>query len=92
MAETALLSTLIAYSKQLEDQLGTLRERHHDLETAWARLRDVYEGEGAQLFGEAFEAASKELAEYGTHGAVIARQLQMKIDELRAFEEADSSL
>ena len=91
MAETALLSALEAYSKQLEAQLASLRMRHDELEAAWARLRDVYEGEGAQLFGEAFEAASKELAEYAVHGAAVARQLNGKIDELRSFQAADSA-
>jgi uncharacterized protein YukE len=92
MAETVLLSTLDAYGKQLESQLATLRARHQELETAWGRLRDVYEGEGAQLFGEAFQAASKELGEYGTQGAVIERQLRSKVEELRAFESAGSDL
>jgi uncharacterized protein YukE len=92
MAETALLSTLDAYAKQLAGQLVMLRERHLELGTAWGRLREVYEGEGAQVFGEAFEAASQGLADYASQGAVIARQLQAKIDELRAFQAADSGL
>ena len=92
MPETVLLSTLDAYAQQLEAQLAALRARHEDLETAWARLREVYEGEGAQIFGEAFEAASKELAEYAIHGAAVTRQLHNKIDELRAFQAADSAL
>ena len=92
MAETALLSTLDAYAKQLDGQLAMLRGRHQELETAWGRLREVYEGEGAQVFGQAFEAASQELAEYASQGTAIARQLQAKIDELRAFQAADSGL
>lgn len=92
MAETVLLSTLEAYWKQLEGHLAALRTKHQELENAWARLRDVYEGEGAQLFGAAFEAASKELGEYGTQGAMIERQLQSKVEELRAFEAAGSDL
>jgi hypothetical protein len=92
MAGTALLSALDVYAKQLEAHLSLLRAQHQELETAWARLREVYEGEGAQVFGEAFEAASKELGEYGTLGAVIVRQLQAKMEELRAFHAADSAL
>jgi uncharacterized protein YukE len=92
MPETVLLSTLDAYAKQLDAQLAALRTRHQELEAAWARLRDVYEGEGAQIFGEAFEAASKELAEYAIHGAAVTRQLQNKIGELRSFQAADSTL
>jgi hypothetical protein len=86
MAETALLGALDAYGKQLEAQLAALRGRHQDLEMAWARLREIYEGEGAQVFGEAFEVASKELADYGTQGVAVARQLQAKIEELRTFQ------
>jgi hypothetical protein len=92
MAETALLATLDEYGKQLEAQLAALRGRHQDLEIAWARLREIYEGEGAQVFGEAFEAASKGLAEYGIQGAAVARQLQAKIEELRAFQAAEPEL
>lgn len=92
MADTALLSALEAYAKRLDAQLAMLRTRHQELETAWARLRDVYEGEGAQMFGEAFEAAAKELAEYTTRGAAVAWQLQRKIEELRSFQAADSAV
>jgi hypothetical protein len=92
MAETILLATLNAYAKQLENHLAALRERHRELETAWVRLREVYEGEGAQVFGEAFEAASARLAEYGSQSALIERQLHAKIAELRAFEAADPDL
>jgi uncharacterized protein YukE len=92
MAGTALFAALDAYAKQLDTQLAKLRGRHQELETAWARLREIYEGEGAQVFGEAFEAASKGLAEYGSQGAAVARQLQNKIEELRAFQAADPEL
>lgn len=92
MAETALISALEAYAKQLEAHLAALRARHEELEIAWGRLRDVYEGEGAQMFGEAFEAAAKELGDYAVHGAAVARELQRKIDELRAFQAADSTV
>jgi hypothetical protein len=92
MAETMLLSTLEAYAQQLDAQLAALQTRHLDLETAWARLREVYEGEGAQMFGEAFEAASRELAEYAAHGATVSRRLQSKIEQLRSFQAADSTI
>jgi len=88
MAETALLVTLDEYARQLELHLASLRDKHQELEQAWARLRDVYQGEGAQVFGEAFQSASSRLADYGSQTALIAQQLQAKIDELRAFEAA----
>jgi hypothetical protein len=92
MTETVLLATLDEYMKLLQTHLAALRERHQDLETAWLRLRDVYQGEGAEIFGQAFETASARLADYGTQGALISRQLQNKIEDLRAFEAAGSGL
>jgi hypothetical protein len=88
MAETVLLTTLRDYRRQLEEHLTALRDRHEHLEKAWMRLRDIYEGEGAQVFTEAFEMAAARLADYTSGGAQIARQLQIKIDELRQFESA----
>ncbi len=86
MAETLLLGTLRDYCKQFEDHLAALRDRHQDLQTAWLRLRDVYEGQGAQVFSEAFEAASARLTDYAERGSQITRQLEAKLEELRIFQ------
>jgi hypothetical protein len=86
MGETRLLATLDEYSRQLQVHLMSLRERHQELESAWVRLREIYEGEGAQVFGEAFDAASARLADYANHGTEVAGRLQAKIAELREFE------
>jgi hypothetical protein len=88
MPETALLTTLRDYRKRLDEHLTALRERHERLEHAWVRLRDIYEGEGAQVFAEAFDSASGRLADYTGCGARIARQLEIKLEELRHFEAA----
>jgi hypothetical protein len=92
MADTVLLATLERYAQQLERHMATLRGRHQELEAAWVRLRGVYEGEGAEMFGEAFESASARLADYASQGALIERQLQTKIADLRAFQAADTEL
>lgn len=92
MAETVLLATLREYSSNLSSHLSLLRERHQELETAWARLRELYEGEGAEVFGEAFEAASRRVADYSSQSEVIARQLGDKIEQLQAFEAAEPGL
>ena len=89
MADTVLLSTLERYAQQLERHMATLRGRHQELEAAWGRLRGIYEGEGAEMFGDAFESASARLADYASQGAMIERQLQAKIEDLRAFQAAD---
>lgn len=88
MAETPLLTTLRDYRRQLDEHLAALRDRHEHLETAWVRLRDIYEGEGALMFAEAFEMAAARLADYTSSGSQIARQLETKIEELRQFESA----
>jgi uncharacterized protein YukE len=92
MADTVLLATLERYAQQLEEHVATLRGRHQELEAAWVRLRGVYEGEGAEMFGEAFESASARLADYASQGALIERHLQAKIADLRAFQGADPEL
>jgi len=92
MVETRLLAALGEYSTELGRHLAVLRDRHQELETAWARLREIYQGEGAQAFGEAFESASMQLAEYSDQSQLIAAQLQTKIDELRAFEATEPGL
>lgn len=92
MADTVLLATLERYAQQLEHHMATLRGRHQELEAAWMRLRGVYEGEGAEMFAEAFESASARLADYASQGALIERQLQAKTADLRLFEAADPEL
>ena len=64
-----LLEHLQEYSKQLSAHLLVLEERHETLGAAWAALREVYEGTGAEVFAEAFEAASGRLRDYSTAGA-----------------------
>jgi uncharacterized protein YukE len=86
MAETPLLVALGEYRSQLEQHLAALRERHQQLQTVWLRLREIYEGEGAEVFSEAFETASRRLEDYADGGQDIARQLERKIDELRHFQ------
>jgi hypothetical protein len=92
MAETLLLTALRDYRLQLDEHLAALRERHEHLEYAWAGLRDIYEGEGAQMFAEAFESASARLSDYASRGAQISRQLEAKIEELHQFQAAGSAL
>jgi len=86
MAETPLLVAMHEYRGQLDRHLVALRERHQHLQTAWLRLRESYEGEGAEVFAEAFETASRRLEEYAAGGLDITRQLERKIDELRRFQ------
>lgn len=88
MTDTVLLTTLRDYRRQLDEHLTVLRDRHDHLEQAWVRLRDIYEGEGGQMFAQAFDAAAARLAEYTNSGAQIARQLEAKIEELRRFESS----
>ena len=92
MAETRLVAALEEYSIQLQTHLSALSERHAQLQSAWGRLREIYEGEGAQVFAEAFESASTRLKEYSERGAGITRELQAKIEDLRRFQAGGSDL
>ena len=92
MAETPLVVALGEYRSQLEQHLASLRERHQQLQTAWLRLREIYEGEGAEVFSEAFETASRRLEDYADRGQDIACQLERKLDELRRFQATDPAV
>jgi uncharacterized protein YukE len=86
MTEPNLVVTLNEYSKQLAEHLAMLREKRQELETAWIRLREIYEGEGARAFGEAFESASARLSQYNDLSDRLSQRLREKIAELQRFE------
>ena len=86
MAETPLLVAMHEYRSQLEQHLIAMRERHQQLHTAWLRLQEIYVGEGAEVFSEAFETASRRLEDYAAGGLDIKQQLERKIEELRRFQ------
>jgi hypothetical protein len=86
MADTPLLVAMHEYRSQLEQHLVALRERHQQLQAAWFRLREIYAGDGAEVFSEAFETASRRLEDYAAGGLDIMHQLERKIDELRRFQ------
>ena len=86
MAESKLLLELDSYSKQLDTHLDTLREKRQSLDIAWVRLKDIYEGEAAQAFTEAFEASSARLSVYEERSRELSRKLLGKIAELRKGE------
>lgn len=87
-----LLSCLEHYSGALERHGALLRERHADLEMAWRRLMDVYEGEAAELFAEAFASASARLAGYEDGVAAVTKSLAEKREELRRFQASEAEL
>ncbi len=86
MAKSRLLIILEAYEKQLQDHLHAMHEKRQEVDAAWRRLRDIYEGEAAQAFIEAFEASSARLADYNERASDVSRRLRTKIEELRRFE------
>ena len=92
MAETPLLMMLRDYRREIEEHLAALRERHEELHTAWIRLREIYQGEGAEVFSEAFEIASRRLEDYSARGVDIAHQLERKIDELSRFQAPGAAI
>jgi hypothetical protein len=90
--ETALLIHLEEYSKRFQRHLQTLQECHARLEIVWSRLHEIYEGEGAEMFAEVFEAASHRLREYAAEGAQISLLLERKIEELRVVNSPHPGL
>jgi hypothetical protein len=90
--ETRLLVHLEEYSKQLARHLATLQECHSSLEVVWSRLGEIYEGEGAEMFTQAFGVASDRLRDYTVDGSEISRMLERKIEDLRLFTSSNTEL
>lgn len=87
---TRLALGLEDYAAALERHHARLRDEGAALETAWFRLRDVYEGHGAEVFAQAFERARQMIAAYADAAAAIQPLLRERLDALHRFDAPDA--
>lgn len=87
MVDTSLLlSNLEDYKAALDRHYAALQERHDVLHAAWASLAEIYDGEAAKDFAEAYERANERFRAYLEQGEAIQATLNRKIEELRQFD------
>jgi hypothetical protein len=87
---THLLRGLEAYTSALDRHLARLREHGSDLNGAWVRLHEVYRGQGAEVFAQAFERAREMSAAYSANGEAVLVVLRERIEALRRFDAPDA--
>jgi uncharacterized protein YukE len=87
---TALLHGLEAYTTALDRHLARLRDQGAALNRAWSGLSEVYRGQGAEVFAEAFGRAQEMMTTYSSNGEAILNVLRERIEALRRFDAPDS--
>ena len=89
MTETSRLRLALKdYLQALDAHRVRLREEQSQLRASWHRTRDVYLGEGADVFEEAFRRASVAMDDYLRAADVIAPEMQSRLDALDRFDSA----
>lgn len=83
---TRLRLGLEEYLEALQFHMASLREHHGQMATAWGRLRDGYQGRGAEAFGEVWTRSDARFREYIDASGRIQQVLAQQIEELRRFD------
>ncbi|RHW25425.1 hypothetical protein D0Z08_19555 [Nocardioides immobilis] len=86
---TQLRRALADYATVLEEKQAAVRDALSEVESAYAALRDVYGGDGAQQFRRTWDMASDAFRSYDEGVPVLLEQLRDKIDQLAAIDRAD---
>lgn len=87
---TRLARGLEEFIGALERQQGRLRDEGAALDAAWIRLRDVYQGHGAEVFAQAFERARQMIAAYSAMANAVVPLLRERSDALQRFDASDA--
>jgi len=82
MSTPRLRTGLRAFVAAIDRQQAGMREQGERLEANWRRTRDVYSGEGAEVFAEAFEQSMSMLRAYMEALDRIAPLLRSRIEAL----------
>lgn len=88
MDATRLRNGLSEYVTALDRQLFEMREQRNRLEATWQRTRDVYQGSGAEAFGDAFDRAMRMLQSYVEMLELVTPILRTRIEALDSFDSA----
>ena len=83
---TKLRTGLEAYRDALVQHLATLRDHHGQMQVAWGRLRDGYQGRGAEAFAEVWARSDGRFREYIDASGRIKQVLEGQIDKLARFD------
>lgn len=83
---TRLHMALRDYIDALDAHSAGLREEYRLLQGSWHATRAVYQGEGADMFEEAFRRASAMLEDYLRAADVITPEMQRRLDALEQFD------
>lgn len=83
---TRLARGLEDYLEALDRHQARLRDEGAALEAAWIRLRDLYQGTGAEMFAQAFERSRQMMAAYAEATAAILPILRNRLDALHQFD------
>jgi uncharacterized protein YukE len=83
---TRLRVALKDYLDALEAHRLRLREEQDHLRKSWLRTRDVYQGEGADMFEEAFRRATSVMDDYLRAADIIGPEMQQRLTALEQFD------
>jgi hypothetical protein len=87
---TRLLRGLEDYTTARDQHLIRLREQGATLDAAWIRLREVYHGQGAEVFAQAFERSREMIMAYTQAAQQIVPVIRSRIDALSRFDSPDA--
>lgn len=83
---TKLRLGLEAYRDALVQHLTSLGEQHTRMATAWGRLREGYQGRGAEAFAEVWERSDTRFREYIDSSAAIRQIIENQLERLQRFD------
>lgn len=82
MSTTHLRIGLREFMDAIDRQQAGMREQGERLEASWRRTRDVYGGEAAEVFAEAFEQSMSMLRSYMEALETILPLLRTRLEAL----------
>lgn len=83
---TKLRLGLEAYRDALVGHLTGLGEQHARMGNAWGRLREGYQGRGAEAFGEVWERSDARFREYIDASGRIRQVIERQLEKLERFD------
>lgn len=88
MPDITLLRLWLAdYEAVLSSNLRQVQEAHADLERAYRALREVYSGEGAREFDQAWSRAGDAVFAYVEGVPALLTLLEEKIEQLNQLDQ-----
>ena len=93
MTDVSRLTALLAdYAGALEGHLGAVREEFAQLERAWTRLSEVYEGAAAEQFRSVFLATADRMHRYEHDATGLNDLLKRRTETLRRLDSSATDL